>query len=45
MAVQVNFNTFLQEEVADNVLQHLSGREKRQMACVCRTWRAWVTPS
>ncbi len=39
MAMQMTFNTFLQEDAADNVLQHLIGRDKRQMACVSRAWR------
>ena len=45
MAVQMTFNTFLQEDAADNVLPYLSAREKYQLASVCRVWRAWVAAS
>ena len=42
---QERFNTFLQAEVADKVLQHFNGQEKVQLACVCRVWRMWVSSS
>ena len=45
MAPQERFNAFLQEHLADKVLEHFSAGEKLQLASVCHAWRAWVARS
>ena len=43
--MEQGINAFVQEDVADQVLQQMSSRDKLQMARVCRVWRAWVATS
>ena len=43
--LQGGFNVLMQEDVMAEVLQHLSTREKLQLAPVCRLWRACVANS